>query len=210
MLESLFAKFDGAYAPRTIDNYRSDFANFTNFTKWCEAQGIDTLEVSPSELARFIDAMMPRWSSSTIKHHIAAINTIYRLSDRVPIGDTPEVLLALKRFHRKKGNWQKQASPVTREILIKLLAVCDDSVHGLRDRVLLRLGYESLARHAELCSFRFEDLYQRPDWPAAINLRFAKNDQFGDGRLIPIRRICTQTSAPGQTKPVVLDSCCDE
>lgn len=49
-----------------------------------------------------------------------------------------------------------------------------------------RLGYETMHRRAEMCSFRLEDLEVLPNGRAALHLRFSKTDQMGLGKLIPI------------------------
>jgi site-specific recombinase XerD len=182
-VEEIFARFDGAYAKSTIRSYQG---NFARFSRWCEEAGADPLNVSPEELARFIDYLGEWCAAATVLHHIAGIGTIYRLSERPPVEKSPPVLLAMKRLYRAKGRWQKQAIPLTREVLHKLLQVCDDSNRGLRDRVMLRLGYDTMRRSAELCSFRFEDMELHPSGRAALHLRFSKTDQMGDGKLIPI------------------------
>ena len=95
-------------------------------------------------------------------------------------------MLALKRMHRRIGRQQAQATPLTRDVLDKLLAQCDDDIRGLRNRVLLQLGYETMRRRSELCNFRFEDLIESSKRGPAIRLVRSKTDQEGASRLIPI------------------------
>lgn len=64
--------------------------------------------------------------------------------------------------------------------------MCGDDDRGVRDAVMLRLGYETMRRRSEMCSFRFEDLEVLPNGRAASRLRFSKTDQMGLGKLIPI------------------------
>ena len=71
---------------------------------------------------------------------------MYRLSDLKDLTKSPPVELALKRMYRRKGRAQKQATPLTREVLEELLAVCGESNRKMRDQVLLRLGYETMRR----------------------------------------------------------------
>ena len=94
--------------------------------------------------------------------------------------------MALKRMHRRIGRQQAQATPLTRDLLEKLLAQCDDDIRGLRNKVLLQLGYETMRRRSELCNFRFEDLTESPNRGPAIRLVRSKTDQEGASRLIPI------------------------
>ncbi|TDG12886.1 hypothetical protein E2F43_15120 [Seongchinamella unica] len=137
-------------------------------------------------LARFVEFMMPVSASGTIERCIASLSTIYRLSDRPNIAQSSEVVLAMKRMYRTKGRVKKQALPLTRDVMLELLAVCENDDRGVRDKLLLRLGYETMRRRSELCSFRFEDMSTLPNGRAALVLRFSKTDQTGVGKLIPI------------------------
>ena len=57
---------------------------------------------------------------------------------------------------------------------------------GIRNHVLLRLGYETMRRRSELCAFKFEDIDCAPNGKPIIRLNFSKTDQFGAGKVIPI------------------------
>ena len=89
-------------------------------------------------------------------------------------------------MHRKIGRAQQQATPLTKPLLNQLLCNCDNSLRGLRNKVLLRLGYETMRRRSELCAFKFEDICQAPNKKPAIRLNFSKTDQFGTGKILPI------------------------
>ena len=89
-------------------------------------------------------------------------------------------------MHRKIGRAQRQATPLTKPLLNQLLSACDDSLRGIRNRVLLRLGYETMRRRSELCAFKFEDICQAPNGKPAIRLNFSKTNQFGTGKLLPV------------------------
>jgi len=62
------------------------------------------------------------------------------------------------------------------------------AIRGLRDQVLLHLGYETMRRRSELCRFKFEDVELLPNGRAGIRLAFSKTDQFGSGKLISISK----------------------
>jgi site-specific recombinase XerD len=183
MIDELFAKFEGAFAENTIRAYRADF---NRFSQWCTERNMTPLEAGPEDLAHFIEHLAETAASSTIKRHVNSLGTIFRLSDRPDLSKAPAVVLALKRMYRQKGRAQKQAIPLTCEVLGQLLGVCGYDDRGVRDAVMLRLGYETMRRRAEMCSFRFEDLEVLPNGRAALHLRFSKTDQMGLGKLIPI------------------------
>ena len=94
--------------------------------------------------------------------------------------------MAIKRMYRKIGRAQQQATPLTKPLLKQLLSNCDNSLRGLRNKVLLRLGYETMRRRSELCAFKFENIRQAPNKKPAIRLNFSKTDQFGTGKILPI------------------------
>ena len=57
---------------------------------------------------------------------------------------------------------------------------------GVRNKVLLRLGYETIRRRSELCAFKFEDIDCAPNGKTIIRLNFSKTDQYGTGKVISI------------------------
>ena len=70
----------------------------------------------------------------------------------------------------------------------ELIAVTGQNLVGMRDRVMLMLGYETMRRRFELCNFRFEDIEYLTQDKVGIWLRFSKTDQYGEGKFIPISR----------------------
>ena len=115
-----------------------------------------------------------------------SLGTIFKLSRNPDPTKDPEVILAIKRMHRKIGRQQTQATPLTRSKLEELLNKCPDSMRGLRNQILLLLGYETMRRRAELCAFRFEDLTDLAGRGAALRLVKSKTDQEGVTKLIPV------------------------
>ena len=183
MIDILMSQFEGAFAENTLRAYRADFKVFST---WCNAHDIDPLNASPDDLATFVELEAEQRSTATIRRRIASISSLLKLNNYPDPTRAPEVILALKRIHRQKGRAQKQAYPLTKDILNKLLAVTTDDLIGARDRVMLLLGYNTMRRRSELCNFRFEDIESLPLGRTAIRLRFSKTDQFGEGKLLPL------------------------
>lgn len=59
--------------------------------------------------------------SATIRRRINSLGTIFKLSKNPNPTKDPEVTLALKRMHRKIDRQQKQATPLTKDVLNQLL-----------------------------------------------------------------------------------------
>ena len=183
MIDELFARFDGAFAENTLRAYRADFRHYQT---WCEKNGIPSLPAQAEILATYVDELSLSHKSATIRRRINSLGTVFKLSKNADPSKAPEVVLALKRMHRRIGRQQAQATPLTRNVLDTLLAQCDDDIGGLRNRVLLLLGYETMRRRSELCNFRFEDIIETSKRGPAIRLVRSKTDQEGASRLIPI------------------------
>ena len=80
-----------------------------------------------------------------------------------------------------------QAYPVTRAVLEKLLSVCTNDLHGLRNKALLLVAYDSMRRRSELVSLRIEDIEWLSDKGASVLLRKSKTDQNGSGKWIHLK-----------------------
>jgi integrase len=112
------------------------------------------------------------------------LGTALKPSKNYNLTNQPEVILAIKRMHRKIGRAQQQATPLTKP----LLSNYDNRVRGLKIQVLLRLGYETMRRRSELCAFKFEDICQAANKKPAIRPDFSKTDQFGTEKVLLISR----------------------
>jgi len=183
MIDDIFAKFDGAFAKNTIRAYRSDFAQYQN---WCLQNKLDAIPASADTTAMYVDYLSENNKSATIRRRINSLGTVLKLSKNHDPTKQPEVILALKRMHRKIGRAQEQATPLTKSLLNQLLNNCYNSTMGIRNQVLLRLGYETMRRRSELCAFKFEDIDYAPNGKPIIRLNFSKTDQYGAGKVLPI------------------------
>jgi integrase len=183
MIDDIFAKFDGAFAENTIRAYRSDFIQYQI---WCLENSLAPIPATADTMSMYVDYLSGNNKSATIRRRINSLGTVLKLSKNHDPTKQPEVILALKRMHRKIGRAQQQATPLTKPILHQLLSNCDNSIRGLRNKVLLRLGYETMRRRSELCAFKFGDICKGANGKPAIKLNFSKTDQFGTGKILPI------------------------
>jgi len=183
MIDDILAKFDGAFAENTIRAYRSDFIQYQ---AWCIQKKLHPIPASADTMAIYVDHLSNINKSATIRRRINSLGTILTLSKNHDPTKDPEVVLALKRMHRKIGRAQQQAAPLTKILLDQLLNNCDNSIRGIRNQVLLRLGYETMRRRSELSAFRFEDIANAPNGKPIIKLNFSKTDQYGAGKVLPI------------------------
>ena len=178
-----FASLEGAFAPNTLRAYKSDWQHYA---AWCQNNQYEPLESTEDKFAAYVLAMGETLTTATIRRRIASLRTLFKLVKAPNPTDEPEVILTLKRLHRQLGRAQKQAAPLTHDIYQKLLGACSDDIIGMRNKLLLQLGHETMRRRSELCSFTFDDVHLLPNGHPALLLKRSKTDQFGEGKIIPI------------------------
>ena len=123
---------------------------------------------------------------ATIQRRVASLSSIFNLTKSTNPTKEPVVILTFKKLRRKFGKPQKQATPLTYDILTKLKNVCSNDIVSLRNKLLLQLGYETMRRRSEICQFKFEDLQHLDNHKHALLLRHSKTDQYNEGKIIPI------------------------
>ena len=181
-LETLFIHIDGAYAPNTLRAYKADMLEFISY---CDQTGACALPALPSAVARFLMQTIGQGiKSSTVRRKVSSISAIHRLSCHDDPTKHPEVKITQRKIYRQLGTRFDQAYPVTRQVLEKLLSVCNNDLHGLRDKALLLVAYDSMRRRSELISLRIEDIEWLSEKGASILLRKSKTDQQGSGKWI--------------------------
>jgi site-specific recombinase XerD len=181
-LRTLLLHIDGAYAPNTLRAYRSDMLEFIAY---CDKTGACPLPAEPKVVAEFLMQTVPQGiKSSTIRRKVSSISAIHSLSSLDDPTKNSEVKITQRKIYRQLGTRFDQAYPITRSLLTKMLAACGDDLHGLRDRALLLVAYDSMRRRSELISLRVEDIEWLPDVGALILLRKSKTDQHGNGKWV--------------------------
>ena len=181
-LEQFLHHLDGAYAPNTLRAYKADMLEFIAY---CEKNGVCALPAIPETVAEFLMQTVPQGiKSSTIRRKVSSISAIHRLSSLEDPTKHSEVKIIQRKIYRQLGTRFDQAYPITRALLTRLLAACEDDLHGLRDRALLLVAYDSMRRRTELISLRAEDIEWIPNTGASILLRKSKTDQEGCGKWI--------------------------
>lgn len=181
-LSRLLIHVDGAYAPNTLRAYKADMVEFIAY---CEKTGECALPAEPETVAKFLMQTLPLGiKSSTIRRKVSSISAIHRLSSLDDPTKHSDVRITQRKIYRQLGIRFDQAYPITKTLLTKLISTCSDDLHGLRDRALLLVAYDSMRRRSELISLRVEDIEWLVDGGASILLRKSKTDQHGIGKWI--------------------------
>lgn len=128
--------------------------------------------------------MQTNYSYSTIRRQLSALRRLNGLLGFEDQTFTEEIYLAIRKLKRAKCIEQRQAVGINEDLLIKMIEAQPATLVGNRNRLLLSLGYDFLARRSELVAIRTEDLTFTPDGALKGIIRRSKTDQYGQGRLV--------------------------
>lgn len=166
------------YTKKTRDGYRR---NLRMFERYCKEIGIgDTDELSMSVVKGFVARLMPGHKGTYLNGSLKVIKSFDQYIKDEGIGDISK---------GKKYPWVKEQKPIIRAFATddvkKLLADCDNSFTGVRDRAVLTTMLETGVRCWELCCIQQEDV--KDDH---IVIRYGKNHKE---RSVPITPILKKT-----------------
>ena len=184
-----FKRLEGAYAPSTMRSYQSDVEAFET---WCQENKCNAFPASVDTVCRFLQEQGAIKAPSTVRRRLYAIRKVHRLLQLEDPTHDEDINLTFRRIKRAKYTRPKQAKGLTRDYLDQFLAVQQDNPWGLRNRAMLSLGYELLARRSELVALTVNDLEFLGDGTARVIIRRSKADPFGQGRIAFTSKITTK------------------
>ena len=106
------------------------------------------LPASPETVAAFIDAKAEVRAPATVRRYVTSIGIAHRALGLEATLKSPQVRLALKRMHRRKGRRQGQATGLTWALRKRLLEAAGDRLIDDRNRALLAVAYDAMLRRA--------------------------------------------------------------
>jgi len=180
-IENVLIRLEGAYAPNTLKSY---YADASAFVDWCEEQNTEAFPVSSKTLHDYIEFMKLKLRYATIRRRISSLRRVNKLLGYEDRTQTEEIYLVIRRLKREKSVEQRQATGINHDLLIKMIKAQPNSLTGVRNRVLLSLGYDFLARRSELVALQTSDLQFTKDGTLQGIIKKSKTDQFGRGRLV--------------------------
>jgi site-specific recombinase XerD len=175
-------RYRDSVAPSTLRALRTDVRRWTT---WCTLVRATSLPARPQDLAAFVDAHGERWTPATLRRVLASIARVHRVLGLTDPTKDEEVRVALKGNARRKAEAgqgrQRQATGLTERALDAMLATLGDRLIDRRDRALLLVGRDLLARRSELVALRVADLVPADDGGATVLIGRSKTDQEGQG-----------------------------
>lgn len=151
-------------------------------------KGACPLPADPFVVSEFLFGLADAGNNraSTIRRKCASISAIHRYGYFEDYAKHPEVKIAIRKINLRLGTRFKQARPINRLVLDRMLHVCGNDLHGTGNRMVLLLAYTTLRRRSELTSLLAEDLTQCGDGQDFILRRQSKTDQTREGMLLAL------------------------
>jgi integrase len=183
-LEAARALADKADSPATSRAYRADWVHYA---AWCADKGFVPVPAQPETVGAYLASLAETHAPTTIRRRLSAIGKAHRFND-LPWNpghrDIQGPLRALLRVH---GRPVEKAAALSLAMLRQLVATCDGTTRGRRDRAMLLIGFAAALRRSELVALQVEDV---ANVAGGLRLRITrgKTDQAGQGAEIGLPR----------------------
>ena len=92
--------------------------------------------------------MAEDYSYASIRRRLSRLRRINKLLGHQDYTQTEEVYLTIRRRKRSKCLDQHQAVGINHDLLLKMIHAQPHALAGIRNKALLSLGYDSLARRS--------------------------------------------------------------
>lgn len=130
-----------------------------------------------------LKAKLGPWKLASVVHRVAVLSTAHRLKRLTNPCELPAVRTVLGRARRasvKRGERPSKKTAITKPELEAMLATCDESLEGLRDRALLFFGFASGGRRrSEIAAADMRDLRRIGPSVYIYRLEHSKTQQAG-------------------------------
>lgn len=123
---------------------------------------------------------------NTLIHRIAVLSKAHQMGEfKNPCQDpkVKELLSRTRKAHAKRGSLPRKKDALTKDPFQALLATCDDSVIGIRDKAMLLFAWSSGGRRrSEVATADIQQLKRIDTNKFAYNLAFSKTNQTAEDR----------------------------
>jgi integrase len=174
------AMAEGAYSPNTLRAQKADGAIFQAF---CESRGESYLPADPMTIRTFIENCVKEGKkAATIKRYVATVARVHVAAGLLNPCSSEAVRLGLKKMGRETSARQDQAHPLGWKEIKEFIDTAGVGLRADRERAMLCVAYETLARRGELVALEVKDIDFHPDGTGIALIRRGKTDAEGQGR----------------------------
>jgi integrase len=177
---------EGAYAANTLRAQKADGAIFQAF---CEGRGESFLPADPQTIRAFIEREVAAGKKpATVRRYIATIGRAHVGAGLLNPCSGEAVRLALKKMGRETSARQAQARALGWKEIKEFIGSAGKGLRADRERAMLCVAYETLARRGELVALDVRDIEFWPNGTGQALIRRGKTDAAGQGRVAYLSR----------------------
>jgi integrase len=177
---------EGAYAANTLRAQKADGAIFQAF---CDALGESFLPAEPKAIRAFIEHEVKAGKKpATVRRYIATIGRAHIGAGLLNPCSGEAVRLALKKMGRETSARQAQARALGWKEIKDFIGSAGKGLRADRERAMLCVAYETLARRGELVALELRDMEFWPNGTGQALIRRGKTDAEGRGRVAYLSR----------------------
>lgn len=174
-----------AAAARSESTRRAMTADWTIFSDWCAAAGVQPLPASVETALAFLTDQARTKTLATLLRYRATVGKLHRIGGHQSPFSDDRCKTLLAGIRRTKGSAQDRKRAATMDLAPAVGPGVD--VILLRNRAVVLLGLFTSCRRSELSALNVEDLKEVEEG-LIVHLRKSKTDQEGVGRYVPVPR----------------------
>jgi integrase len=177
---------EGAYSVNTLRAQKADGAIFQAF---CEGRGVSFLPADPATIRAFIEHEVKAGKKpATVRRYVATIGRAHIGAGLLNPCSGEAVRLALKKMGRETSARQAQARALGWDEIKQFIGSAGKGLRADRERALLCVAHETLARRSELVVLEVRDIEFWPNGTGQALIRRGKTDAEGQGRVAYLSR----------------------
>lgn len=185
-VRSWWERASRVYPETTTKAWRCDWVVFMGF---CELGKACPLPADPSTVASFVDVCrVASKKPATIRRYLSTIALAHRVANLANPCVDEFVQLEIKGLYNVTSARQRQAKALGWEHINQFIKSAGAGIRADRERALLTVAYNTMARWAELVALDLEDFTFLPDGTSRVLIRRSKTDQAGEGKTAYLAR----------------------
>jgi integrase len=185
-IEQWWQRAQDAYPPNTRKAWACDWVSFTSF---CGVRGFSALPATPETIALFVQSCRESLKKpATVQRYLSTIALAHRVAKLMNPCDDEAVRLEIKAFTNAVGVRQRQARALGWVEIKQFMETAGESLPATRERALICVAYDTMARRSELVAFDLDDFDFLPDGTGRALIRRSKTDQVGEGNTAYLSR----------------------
>jgi integrase len=185
-IKAWWQRAQGAYPPNTRKAWACDWAVFIGF---CESLKVCPLPATSETVAAFVRFCREAAKKpATVRRYLSTIALAHRVAKLMNPCDDEAVRLEIKGLTNIVSVRQRQARALGWEQIKQFLDTAGRSLPATRERALICVAYDTMARRSELVAFDLDDFRFLTDGTGRALIRRSKTDQVGEGNAAYLSR----------------------